>query len=68
MINAGVDIMGRGTLLVGATHQEKDIDQTVGAFEQALTSRSRTDRPPPIFRGPGFWSIEWWFGTAPVSD
>ncbi len=38
MINAGVDIMGRGTLLVGATHQEKDIDQTIGAFEQSLTA------------------------------
>ncbi|MEE8442217.1 MAG: aspartate aminotransferase family protein [Dehalococcoidia bacterium] len=38
LLNAGVDPMGGRTYIVSATHQEKDIDFTIGAFEEALTN------------------------------
>jgi glutamate-1-semialdehyde 2,1-aminomutase len=38
MINAGVDIMGRGTFIVSSVHQESHIDRTVSAFEQTLAA------------------------------
>ncbi|MDP3062180.1 MAG: aspartate aminotransferase family protein [Chloroflexota bacterium] len=38
MLNAGVDTMGGRGFLVSATHQDKDVDQTVGAFERAVTA------------------------------
>ena len=34
--NRGIDIMGRDALLVSATHNEADIDQTLAAFEATL--------------------------------
>lgn len=37
MLNAGVDIMGANEFIVSATHKEKDIDQTLDAFEKAIT-------------------------------
>jgi glutamate-1-semialdehyde aminotransferase len=36
MINAGVDVMGRGAFIVSATHREQDVDRTLEAFEEAL--------------------------------
>ena len=36
MQNLGVDIMGRDAFLVSATHTEKDIDDTLAAFERTL--------------------------------
>jgi glutamate-1-semialdehyde 2,1-aminomutase len=36
--NRGVDIMGRDAFLVSATHTEQEIDQTLGAFEDALAA------------------------------
>ena len=38
LINAGVDPMGGRTLIVSGVHQEKDIDFTIGAYEEALTA------------------------------
>jgi glutamate-1-semialdehyde 2,1-aminomutase len=38
MINAGVDMMGRGSLIVSATHSEGDVDRTLSAFEEALSA------------------------------
>ena len=38
MINAGVDIMGRGSFIVSAVHQERDVDRTVAAFEDTLSA------------------------------
>ena len=36
LINAGVDIMGRGSFIVSATHTEQAVDLTLAAFEEAL--------------------------------
>ncbi len=36
MQNLGVDIMGRDAFLVSATHTEKEIDDTLAAFERTL--------------------------------
>ena len=36
--NNGVDIMSRDALLVSATHTERDIDQTLAAFERTLAA------------------------------
>ena len=36
MQNLGVDIMGRDAFLVSATHTEKEIDDTLSAFERTL--------------------------------
>ena len=36
--NNGIDIMGRDAFLVSATHTEKEIDETLGAFEQTLAA------------------------------
>ncbi len=36
--NNGVDIMGRDTFLVSATHTERDINQTLAAFESTLAA------------------------------
>ncbi|MBM3941751.1 MAG: aminotransferase class III-fold pyridoxal phosphate-dependent enzyme [SAR202 cluster bacterium] len=36
--NQGVDIMGREAFLVSATHTEREIDQTLAAFEAALAA------------------------------
>ena len=41
MINAGVDMMGRGSFIVSATHREQDIDRTLAAFEEALAAIRR---------------------------
>jgi len=36
--NGGVDIMGRDAFLVSATHSERDVDQTLAAFETTLAA------------------------------
>ena len=36
--NSGVDIMGRESFLVSATHTEQEIDQTLAAFESTLVA------------------------------
>lgn len=36
LINAGVDPMGGRTLIISATHTEREIDFTIGAYEEAL--------------------------------
>ena len=36
LLNAGVDMMGRGAFIVSAAHGEQDIDRTMEAFEGAL--------------------------------
>ena len=36
--NNGVDIMGRDAFLVSGTHTEKEINQTLGSFENTLTA------------------------------
>jgi len=41
LINAGVDIMGRGSFIVSATHREQDVDRALAAFEDALTAMRR---------------------------
>jgi glutamate-1-semialdehyde 2,1-aminomutase len=38
MLNAGVDTMGGSRFLLSASHGEREIDQTVDAFEEALTA------------------------------
>ena len=38
LLNAGVDPMGGRNCIVSATHTEQDIDQTVAAYEQALSA------------------------------
>jgi glutamate-1-semialdehyde 2,1-aminomutase len=38
LLNQGVDIMGREAFLVSATHTEREIDQTLAAFESTLAS------------------------------
>ena len=37
MLNAGIDTMGGSRFLLSATHDEREIDRTVNAFEEALT-------------------------------
>ena len=41
MINAGVDIMGRGSFIVSASHSERDVDHTLAAFEESLAAIRR---------------------------
>ncbi len=41
MLNAGVDVMGGRGFIVSSTHTDKDVDQTVGAFEKALASMKK---------------------------
>ena len=41
LMNAGVDIMGRGAFIVSAAHREQDVDRTVEAFEEALGALRR---------------------------
>jgi len=36
--NLGVDVMGRDSFLVSATHTEQDVDQTLAAFETTLAA------------------------------
>ena len=36
MINNGVDLMGRGTFIVSAVHENEHVDRTVAAFEETL--------------------------------
>jgi glutamate-1-semialdehyde aminotransferase len=36
--NLGVDIMGRDSFLVSATHTEQEVDQTLAAFETTLAA------------------------------
>ena len=38
LLNAGVDTMRGRNCIVSAAHQERDIDLTVGAYEEALTA------------------------------
>ncbi|MSQ05712.1 MAG: aminotransferase class III-fold pyridoxal phosphate-dependent enzyme [Dehalococcoidia bacterium] len=38
LLNQGVDIMGREAFLVSATHTEREIDQTLAAFEATLAA------------------------------
>ena len=41
MINAGVDMMGRGAFIVSAAHREQEVDHTLEAFEGALAAMRR---------------------------
>ena len=41
LINAGVDIMGRGAFIVSATHRPQDVDRTLAALEEGLTAMRR---------------------------
>ncbi len=41
MLNAGVDVMGGRGFLVSAVHTAKDIDDTLAAFEEAVTAMRR---------------------------
>ena len=41
LINAGVDIMGRGAFIVSAAHREQDVDRTAEAFEETLGALRR---------------------------
>ena len=36
-LNAGGDLMGRGSFIVSSTHTEKEVGHTLDAFEEALT-------------------------------
>ena len=38
LLNAGVDPMGGRNCIVSATHTEQDIDQTINAYEEALSA------------------------------
>jgi glutamate-1-semialdehyde aminotransferase len=38
LLNRGVDIMGRDAFLVSATHTEREIEQTLAAFEGTLAA------------------------------
>ena len=38
MLNAGIDLMGRGSFIVSSTHTEVEVGRTLEAFEEALTS------------------------------
>jgi len=38
MLNRGVDMMGGRGFLVSATHRERDVDQSVEAFERAVSA------------------------------
>ena len=38
LINAGVDIMGKGSFIVSASHRERDVDRTLEALEEALAA------------------------------
>ena len=41
LLNAGVDVMGRGSFIVSSTHQDEHIDRTLAAFEEALSTMRR---------------------------
>ena len=41
LINAGVDLMSRGSFIVSATHGEQEVDRTLEAFEEALAAMRR---------------------------
>ena len=41
LVNAGVDIMGRGAFIVSAAHREQDVDRTAEAFAEALGALQR---------------------------
>ena len=41
MMNAGVDMMGRGSFVVSSTHQEREVDRTLEAFEDSLAAMRR---------------------------
>ena len=43
MLNAGVDIMGTGKFIVSATHRDDDIEETLSAFEKAITQMRNED-------------------------
>ena len=38
MLNAGVDMMGRGSFIVSSAHREQDVDRTLAAFEESLAA------------------------------
>ena len=38
MLNAGVDMMGRGSFIVSSAHREQDVDGTLAAFEESLAA------------------------------
>ena len=38
MINAGVDIMTRGSFVVSMTHTDQEVDRTLSAFEESLAA------------------------------
>ena len=38
LINAGVDLMGKGCFIVSATHRAQDVDRTLASLEEALTA------------------------------
>ncbi|MCE2463036.1 MAG: aminotransferase class III-fold pyridoxal phosphate-dependent enzyme [Dehalococcoidia bacterium] len=41
LMNNGVDIMGRGSLIVSATHRSEEVERTLSAFEESLTAMRR---------------------------
>jgi len=41
LVNAGVDMMGRGAFIVSAAHREQDVDRTAEAFQEALGALRR---------------------------
>ena len=41
LLNAGVDMMGRGSFIVSSTHQDEHIDRTLAAFEEVLSAMRR---------------------------
>ena len=43
MLNAGVDIMGRGAFIVSSAHREQEVDCTLAAFEEALGAMRKED-------------------------
>ena len=43
MLNAGVDIMGRGAFIVSSAHREQEVDCTLAAFEEALGAIRKED-------------------------
>ena len=38
MINAGVDLMGRGSFIVSSTHGDAEVERTLAAFEKTLAA------------------------------
>ena len=41
LMNNGVDIMGKGSFIVSATHRSEEVERTLSAFEESLTAMRR---------------------------